>query len=159
MKFIRKPKIYLETTLWNFMFTDDAPEKQEITQKFFQQLNLYEIFISYLVLGELEKTKEEPKRSDMIDLINDKKPVILEVSEEVEQLANKYIEAGVLTANHKNDILHIALAVVNDLNMIVSWNMKHIVRFSTRQGINAVNRLFGYKEIEIVNPQEIVEYE
>jgi len=158
MKFIRKPKIYLETTLWNFMFTDDAPEKQEITQRFFQQLDLYEIFISDLVLAELQQTLE-PKRSDMIDLINSKKPAILEISEEVEQLAQKYIEAEILTDKHKNDILHIAVAVVNDLNMLISWNMKHIVRVKTRQGINAVNRLFGYKEIEIVNPQEIVEYE
>ena len=158
MKFIRKPKIYLETTLWNFMFTDDAPEKQEITQRFFQQLDLYEIFISDLVLAELQQTLE-PKRSDMIDLINSKKPAILEISEEVEQLAQKYIEAEILTDKHKNDILHIAVAVVNDLNMLISWNMKHIVRVKPRQGINAVNRLFGYKEIEIVNPQEIVEYE
>jgi len=158
MKLIRKPKIYLETTLWNFMFADDAPEKQEITQKFFQQLDLYEIFISELVISELEKTWE-PKRSSMIDLINDKKPAILEVSKEAYQLADKYIEAGVLTDKHKDDILHIATAVVHDLNIIISWNMKHIVRFSTRQGINAVNRLLGYKEIDIINPQEIVEYE
>jgi hypothetical protein len=48
---MRKPKLYLETSVWNFLFADDAPEKKKATEKFFSEVKAgkYEIFISETV--------------------------------------------------------------------------------------------------------------
>jgi len=46
---------------------------------------------------------------------------------------------------------------VNDLDVIISWNFKHIVKLKTKIEANGVNKLLGYKEIEICTPEEVVE--
>lgn len=156
---MRKQKIYLETTVWNFFFADDAPEKRDITKVFFQQLERYEIYTSDVVLAEINQNKSEHRKQTLLNLVSQYEPFILDQTEEIEQLALAYVQAGVLTQKHMIDARHIATAVVFDLDMIVSWNMGDIVKLKTRLGVNAVHRLNGYREIEIVSPQEITDYE
>ncbi len=73
-------------------------------------------------------------------------------------LADHYLAAGILPLSASNDALHMAQATVEDLDVVVSWNMKHMVRLKTREGIEAVNKLHGYREIKIVTPEEVLEY-
>ncbi len=58
---MRKPQLYLETSVWNFYFADDAPEKREITRRFFEKIKQdeYEVFISDAVIGEIDKGKRD----------------------------------------------------------------------------------------------------
>jgi len=53
--------------------------------------------------------------------------------------------------------LHIAMAVINGIEAIISWNFEHIVKLKTRIMVNGINRLLGYHEIEICSPEEVVE--
>ena len=156
---MRKPKIYLETTIWNFIFADDAPDKRDITKLFFQQLEQYEAYISLTVLGEISRTKNQAKLEQLLKLIDIHQPIVLESTPEAERLAQAYIYNGVLTAKHRIDAEHIAITAVFDLDIIVSWNMGDIVRLKTRQGVNAVNLLKGYRELEVITPQEVTQYE
>jgi len=57
---------------------------------------------------------------------------------------------------YRDDALHIAVAVVNDLDVVVSWNFKHIVKLKTRMEANGINKMLGYKEIEICSPEEVI---
>jgi hypothetical protein len=59
-----KPRLYLETSVWNFVFADDAPEKKHITLTFFDKVkeDEYEIFISDTVIQEIERADESKKR-------------------------------------------------------------------------------------------------
>ena len=61
-----------------------------------------------------------------------------------------------ILVKYKEDALHLAIASVNNLDVVVSWNFEHIVKLKTRQGVAAVNTLLGYKPIEIVSPQEVI---
>jgi hypothetical protein len=74
-------------------------------------------------------------------------------------LAEKYREHGILPESFTADGLHIALATVAAVDILVSWNFKHIVRFDKIRQFNAVNREAGYKEIEIYSPREVTRYE
>ena len=69
-------KLYLETSVWNFFFADDAPEKRDITKRFFESIkeNIYEIFISEVVIREINDAPE-PKRRVLFDLVNKYAPV------------------------------------------------------------------------------------
>ncbi len=83
--------------------------------------------------------------------------MLLEVDIEAEELAERYIREGIIPIRYRSDALHIAVAVINGIEAIVSWNFEHIVKLKTRVMVNGVNRLLGYHEIEICSPEEVVE--
>ena len=74
-------------------------------------------------------------------------------------LADSYQRRGILTAKFYNDGLHIALATVADVDLLVSWNFKHIVHFDKIRRFNAVNLERGYKPLQIFSPREVVSYD
>ena len=80
------------------------------------------------------------------------------VSEEAISLAGSYEAHGVLGARFRNDMLHIALATIADVDVLVSWNFRHIVRLDKIRLFNAVNIEQGYKLISIYSPREVTSY-
>ena len=80
----------------------------------------------------------------------------LAVDVEALALRDAYLAAGVVGAPQSNDALHVALATLARVDMIASWNFKHIVHFDKIRGFNAVNLREGYLPIEIRSPKEII---
>ncbi len=75
---------------------------------------------------------------------------------EIEDLAKAYISAGILGRASERDATHIASASVADVDLVVSWNFRHIVHYDKIQGYQAVNLLNGYRPIIIYSPREVV---
>jgi hypothetical protein len=73
-------------------------------------------------------------------------------------LADKYISEKVVGRTSLEDCRHIALATVNRVDALASWNFKHIVNLSRIKGYNSVNLKMGYPTLEIRTPQELVSY-
>ena len=94
-----KPKIYLETTIFNFPFTDDAPELRVDTLKFFDEIKAgkYEPYTSSYALDELGNTKQLEKLEKMNGLILDYNITIIPFSDEAEKLALLYLAEGVMS--------------------------------------------------------------
>jgi predicted nucleic acid-binding protein len=86
-------------------------------------------------------------------------PDILEVNSDVEMLTDAYIGHLILSAKFKNDMLHIALASVHNVDILVSWNFKHIVHYDKIAKFNAVNLEYGFRQIIILSPREVSTYE
>jgi len=150
-------KLYIESSVPNFLLADDAPEKREITKKFFEQdIKKFDLFISDLVLDEISKSPPE-KKIKLRQIISKLTLKELKVDEESEKLAEEYLKAKIIPEKYKNDALHIAIAVVNKLDVIVSWNMEHIVKLKTIIGVNKINRELKYHEILINTPEEALE--
>jgi hypothetical protein len=84
---------------------------------------------------------------------------VLAVSQEAEELASAYIADGAVGARMRADALHIALASVARVDVLVSWNFKHIVNLARIHAYNAVNLKQGYPLLEIRTPREVVEDE
>ena len=82
----------------------------------------------------------------------------VELTEEVENLALKYIEEKVVGKTSLADCQHIALATINNVDVLASWNFKHIVNLERIRGYNSINIREGYKMIEIRTPKEIFDY-
>ena len=74
-------------------------------------------------------------------------------------MKNHYQERKILTPKFFDDGLHIAIATVNKIDILVSWNFKHIVHFNKIHFFNAVNLEMGYKQIDIYSPREVTTYE
>ncbi len=155
----KKLSLYLETSVWNFIYADDAPDKRDITKVFFREVEQgrYDIFISDLVATEIGNANEA-KRKQLESLIKEYKPVQLTANQDVEKLSNAYLEANIVPKKFPEDIIHAAYAVAHNLDAIVSWNLKHIVKLKTKMAVNGINKLLGYREIEIVTPEEVVGY-
>ena len=84
---------------------------------------------------------------------------ILAFTEEADRLADIYAAEGVIPSKFHTDGLHIALATVNDLDMIISMNFRHIVKRKTILATGKINNLNGYRTIEIYSPMEVIEDE
>ena len=157
---MRKQRIYLETTLFNHYFDDDRGLAHTSTIALFKEIaaGKYEAFTSNYVTDELERAPAE-KSGKMISLIEKYDITILELSVEAERLADIYIEQGIMPLKYRTDGIHIAVASVNDLDMIISLNFQHIVKRKTKIGTGSINAINGYRAIEIFNPMEVVENE
>lgn len=154
---MRKIKYYLETTVFNFVFADDDVAKQEITKGLFDKWAAIngEMFISDIVIQEVNRAPENT-RIKLVKLIENHNPILLSIDEEIKELAERYVSEKIVPEKYRNDALHIAAAVVNDLDVVVSWNLQHIVKLKTKLGVEGINRLLGYKVIEIVTPEEVL---
>jgi hypothetical protein len=80
----------------------------------------------------------------------------LQLNAEATDLADAYIAAGVLTAKMRADAQHIAIATVARVDVLVSWNFKHIVNLQRIHGYNSVNLRKGYPMMEIRTPREVL---
>ena len=81
---------------------------------------------------------------------------LLERTEDTDSLGKKYIEEKLFSEKKTDDAYHAAIASVYFMDVIISWNFKHIVKLKTIQGVPAVNRLFGYNDITICSPKEVL---
>jgi hypothetical protein len=82
---------------------------------------------------------------------------VLRKTDEVAELAIRYVETGILKEKSFDDCQHIAYACVYNCDLILSWNYKHLVNYKTISGVKGVNALAGYKEMPIYTPKNIVE--
>jgi len=154
---MRLPKVYLETTLFNFYF-DEARDAHADTVKLFQEIAVgkYEAFTSTYVTDELEKAPQA-KRDKMMNLITQYDITVLAPHVEAVRMAGIYVAEGVIPQRFHTDGLHIAIAAVHDLDMIVSMNFQHIVKRKTITMTGYINTMNGYRAIEIYSPMEVIE--
>jgi len=111
-------------------------------------------YISALVLEEVSRAHDSVRRR--IATVLDKSPVtVLDESEESVALAQAYIAAGAIPSDFEDDARHVAIATLNDINVIVSWNFRHMVNIERKRRINSVNLREGCPLIDIVSPWEI----
>lgn len=106
--------VYLDTSSLNFLFADDSPEKKEITVDFFKNFiktGVYQSYISDFVIQEINQTANKEKRENLLSAIDEHFVEKLEISnpDEIRNLANQYLEYGVVPKNKLLDALHIAV--------------------------------------------------
>ncbi|OHB90119.1 MAG: hypothetical protein A3D13_06825 [Planctomycetes bacterium RIFCSPHIGHO2_02_FULL_40_12] len=158
---MKKPQLYLKTSVWNFIFADDAPEKKEITLRFFDKIKKgeYEIFISDVVIEEIGRAIDK-KRNLILNVIKDYKPQKLVVNEEVVELAKNYISEGILPQEKFEDSTHAAIATIFEMDALISWNLRHLANLKKMEMINGVNMKQGYyKRLELITPMEVSDEE
>ena len=79
----------------------------------------------------------------------------LPVTAEALELLHAYESQGILAPRFRNDMLHIAIAAVAEVDVVVSWNFRHIVRLDKIRLFNGVNLQLGYKPLTIYSPREV----
>ncbi len=155
---MQKLKVYLDTSVISHLMQEDVPEKMADTLELWDMFKngKYDIYLSQVTIDEIRKCPE-PKRSVMYDYLSDIDYTNLDITAETLELAQKIIDIGILTQKSFDDCQHIAAAVINGCDCIISWNFRHIVNIKTIRGVRAITNLKGYKPIEILNPSVLLE--
>ena len=157
----RALRLYLETTVWNFLATEKEEKTVGPVRKLYREIDLkrYKMYISPLVIVEIEQTREKERYDMLKNLIKEHKPELLQGVAEIGRLADKYLSAEIIPEKYRADALHIAFATFYEMDVLVSYNLRHIVKLKTRRLVNYVNLLEGYRSLEIGTPEEVIEYE
>jgi predicted nucleic acid-binding protein len=151
----RHLKVFVDTSVFGGCF--DAEFEKE-SRWFFDEVQAgrFDVITTETVMKELSKAPEHVC-GFVDDLLTHMK--ILKPSAEVDALRDAYIDAGILGKSSLDDAEHIASATVERVDLLVSWNFKHIVHFDKIRAYNGVNALKGYGSIDIRSPQEVIAYD
>ena len=115
------------------------------------------VVISELLTQELTFAPARVKA--FLDTIPEDCKTYVELTKDAEDLAEAYINSKIVGVKSLTDCRHIASATVNKVELLTSWNFKHIVNLDKIHLYNGVNLLKGYRTIEIRTPREILNYE
>lgn len=148
-----KMKIYLDTSVISALFDERNPERKILTELFFNNIEDYEIYISNITVIEIENTPDLQLRNKMEEIITNYK--ILIVNDDVEWLGNEYIKHGAIPESQPDDAYHIAVAVINEMEFLLSWNFKHMVKLKTKNIVKMINTLNKVRQIQIIPPGEL----
>lgn len=146
-------RLYLDTSVFGGYFDEEFAES---TIKLFQEIEKGEhyIVISSAVKEELELAP--PKVAGLLAKIPESRIVEVKSNRDVLLLSKKYIDSKVISDKFEMDGLHVAVATIYHVDVIVSWNFKHLVNLNRIRGFNSVNLQMGYRTIDIRTPKEII---
>lgn len=147
-------KIYLDTSIISAYFDLRKPLRQLITEKWIRNdIYSFKPYISELVLNEIDKNPDEKLKLKMFELLDGLEPINLPITEEVSTLAKLYRKQILL--KEINDTLHLAVASCFNLDIIVSWNFRHIVNWKTINAVHQINLKEKLGLIEILSLENL----
>ena len=147
---------YLDTSVFGGYFDEEFSAD---TIPFFERIaeERITVIVSELLEDELSGAPDFVRK--LFNEILNENSEYVNVTNEVERLAETYISEKVVGQTSFADCTHIALATINKSDILASWNFKHIVNIDRIRGYNAVNLKLGYPILEIRTPKEIFKYE
>ncbi|HAG09467.1 MAG TPA: PIN domain protein [Desulfotomaculum sp.] len=149
-------RIYIDTSVIGGCLDKEFQNaSQELIDKFKRGEAI--AVMSELTTLELKDAPQEVQ--DILKEIPEKNIEYVELTEEAVNLAGKYIAEGVIGGGKLVDAEHIAIATINRVDVLVSWNFRHIVNLQRIRGYNSVNLKYGYPLLEIRSPLEVITYE
>jgi len=127
---------------------------EEATKKLFEKFRNgeYLAVISTHTYGELNNGAPENVKSNLETISYEK----IDITETMLGLTQKYMDEKIVGESYRSDALHIAIATVSGVDVLVSWNFKHIVNLNRIKLFNSVNLKEGYNLLEIRTPLEVI---
>ena len=148
-------RIYIDTSIVGGYFDE---EFKEATNMLFQRLEKREVKFVVSDLLDLELLNAPAHVKELLFNFPPEYFERVELTDETIQLADTYIEEKVVGKTSIEDCRHIALATIYKVDVLASWNFKHIVNLDRIKGYNSVNLKLGYTMIEIRSPKDLVKY-
>ena len=153
-------RLYLDTSVIGALFDVEMPERIRITRKLLDLIvqGKHVGVISNIVLEEIDQSPKELKKK----LINEIGKVPFQIIAEDENSADLleiYEQEDFIRKGARLDLRHLSVATAFGADAVVSWNFRDIVNIRTRRAVHSVNLRLGYPLIEIVSPEEVIEYE
>ena len=154
------PKVYVETTVIGYLTS--WPRKdvtvashQQITQEWWSSANTrFMLVVSQLVVQECSAGDDQAAHDRMQAITS---LTLLPTTSQAEELAGLLVAGRAIPEEYPEDALHIALAAVNGVEYLVTWNFRHIANAAVRSAIERICREAGYEPPIICTPEELLE--
>jgi len=152
---MKKLRIYIDTSVLGGYFDTEFSID---TKLLFEEIlnDKYQVIISDLTEKELIKAPENV--NTLLKKLKIKTEKLI-VNQEAIDLALEYVSEKVVGQTSLDDCIHIAIATIDRVDLLVSWNFKHIVNIQRIRGYNAINIRNGYQTLEIRSPKDLIDYE
>ena len=152
-----KIKIYLDTSVISCLQAPETPERMADSLCLWEDLKsgIYDVYISNITIDEINDCPE-PKRSFMLNELKSISLTVIEAETKVDDLAQEFIQLGILKEKCIDDCKHIATALLVKCDIIVSWNFKHIVNDKTIEGVKIISKTKGFDSIKIYCPSILI---
>jgi predicted nucleic acid-binding protein len=151
-----KQRIYIDTSVIGGYFDE---EFKDATRELFKRFENNEITFVVSDLLDLELIGAPKNVRELPYKFSVDKFERVELTDEAVILANTYITEKVVGKTSLEDCRHIAIATINKVDVLASWNFKHIVNLDRIKGYNSVNYRLGYPMLEIRSPKDLIHYE
>ena len=149
-------RFYIDTSVIGGVFDTEFEEHSTILMERVK-IGQLKAVISEVTETEILKARKEVR--DFYSSLPKDSIEFVEITKDAVQLADTYLKEKVVGKTHRDDCLHIAIATINRVDSLVSWNFKHIVNIYRIRGYNSVNIRMGYPTLEIRSPKDIVDNE
>lgn len=154
-----KPKVYIETSVVSYLTARLSRDlivagHQQVTQDWWQtHRQSFDLVASQLVIQEASAGHPEAaqKRLEVLQTTE-----LLKITEKALSLSVKLVKGGPLPSKAAEDALHIAIAVTNGVDYLLTWNCTHIANASMRSRVEAICRSNGYEPAIICTPEELL---
>lgn len=154
-----KPKAYIETTVISYLAASPSREivvaaHQQLTREWWQTRDRFELFVSQAVVDEVSRGDADvsARRVALLAQV----PVLV-LGDEVNEFAKQLLRSRAVPAKANLDAVHIAVAAVNRMNYLVTWNCRHIANAAIRGKIEETCRAAGLPAPIICTPEELME--
>jgi len=155
-----KPRVYVETTIISYLAARPSRDlivagHQQISHEWWQtSRHSFAVVSSQLVVREAgagDPEAAEERLGFLAEL------TLLEITEEALALAQRLMQAKAIPQEFPEDALHVAVAVVNGIEYLLTWNYKHLANAGMRSKIETTCRDLGYEAAIICTPEELME--
>jgi hypothetical protein len=113
------------------------------------------VIVPQHTLDELEDKKTP---DEVFEKLNTIKYLVVETPPGAKELADLYVERQIIPSGYGGDALHLAIATILEVDVLVSWNLTHIMNENSIPRINKVNKEKGYKPVTVIRPEEIKQW-
>jgi len=155
-----KPSVYIETTVVSYLTARPSRDiviagHQQTTREWWNSAGeRFELFASQLVLNEAAAGDAQAAAERLEAL---KGITLLAATDEAVILSQQFLDSGTLPKNAAEDAAHIAIAVTNGADYLVTWNFRHMANAVVRFQIEESCRAAGYRPTRICSPEELME--
>lgn len=154
---MKTQRIYIDTSVFGGCFDSEFAQWSNGPLKDIE-LGLFKGVVSDIVTAEIIRAPEYV-RTAFDRFLSWDSEIVSTDNEETTTLVSEYLKHDILPKKFSNDMLHIATATVAEVDLLVSWNFKHIERHDKIIRFNAVNIEHGYRPLSIYSPREVTSYE
>ena len=154
-----RPKVYLETTVISYLAASPSRDivvaaHQQLTREWWEKRDRFELVVSQAVVDEVSRgdTVVAARRLALLAQIP-----LLDLGDNVNEFARELLRSRAVPAKANLDAVHIAVAAVNHVNYVVTWNCTHIANAAVRGKIEEACRSAGFPTPTICTPEELME--
>ena len=154
-----RKRIYIETTIPSYLTAWPSRDivqaaRQQLTREWWDsERHSYDLCISQIVLDESAAGNEDAAQRCLAVLAD---LPLLDLTSDVDELAEEIMESGLLPERASRDAVHIAAACVHNVDFLLTWNCRHIANATILRDLQHIIVGAGYEMPVICTPEELI---